>query len=147
MSRRHEKPVVAVLPALVDQAIRVAAAVLDKSIAVTVAVSIEPRERSLDARPQFQDSGEVAGTLKIGACEHNKERRGINAAEVAAEWNFAKFGHFSEPHFVQDLAGLGVGLGVDLGGLAGSKLVRTPRAIAGSSHSVWSAVISASRPK
>ena len=105
----------AVLPALVDQPIGVAAAVFDEAVAVAVAVGLEPAQRRLDVRPELEHGGEIAGPLEVGAGEHDEERRGIDAAVVAAERHFAELGHLAEAHLVQDLAGLGVGGGVDLG--------------------------------
>ncbi len=74
--------------------------------------------------------------LEIGAGEHDEQRRAVHAAVVAAERNFAEFGHLAVAHFVQDLAGLGIGLGVDVAvAWVAARNFSTPRAIAGSSQS------------
>ena len=80
-----EDRVVAVLPALVDQAFGVLPAVLDEAVAVAVAVDLEPGERRLDVGPELEHGGEIAGAVEIGAGEDDEERRGVDAAVVAAE--------------------------------------------------------------
>ncbi len=66
--------------------------------------------------------GEIAAALQIGAGQHDEERRGIDAAVITAERHFAQLGHFAVTHLVQDLAGLGVGGGIEGGRLVGGKM-------------------------
>ena len=70
-------------------------------------------ERGLDRRPELEHGGDVAGSLEVFAGEHDEERRRVDAAVVAAERDLVQFRHFAEARLVQDLAGLGVGGGID----------------------------------
>ena len=119
-----EDRVVAVLPALVDQAVGVLPAVLDEAVAVAVAVDLDPGQRRLDVGPELEHGGEIAGAVEVGAGQHDEERRRVDAAVVAAERHLPELGHLAEAHLVQDLAGLGVGGGVDLGRLGGGEVAQ-----------------------
>ena len=92
-------------------------AVFDEAVAVAVAVVVHPVQRRLDVRPQPLRERDVAGALEMRAGQRHEERRRIDAAVVAAERHLAEDGHFAIARFVQDLAGLRVGMRVDGGGL------------------------------
>ena len=88
-----------------------------------------------------------SGALEIGAGQQHEQRRGIDAAIIAAERHFAELGHFAVPRFMQDLARLGVGGGVVIRRLVAPPDNATrPARCVGSSHSVSSAVMMPSRP-
>ena len=53
--------------------------------------------------------------------EEEKERRRIDGAVVAAERHLAQVGHLAMASLVQDLAGLGIGLRIELGRLRGGE--------------------------
>ena len=83
---------------------------------------------------------------EVRAGQHDEQRRRVDAAVVAAERHLAERGHLAVAHLVQDLAGLGVALGVDLGRLRrGQKREHAAREL-GSIHSISSAVMMPSRP-
>src|SRR4029079_8813019 len=109
-----EDRIVAVLPALVDQAILVHAAVLDEAIAIAIAAGIDPMQGGLEIGPQPAHGGEITGAIEVGTGEHQAQRRGIDASGVATEMYLTQRGHPAEPHLVQDLAGLGVGLRIEV---------------------------------
>ena len=90
---------------------------------------------------------EIGGALEIGSRQHDKQRRCVHAAVIAAERHLAQVRHLAVTGFVQDFARLRVRGGVDLGRLAGGEMPSTPRAIEGSIQSVSSAVMIPSRPK
>ena len=73
-------------------------------------------------RPQPRDERPVARAREILACEHHEERRRIDAAVVASERHFAEARHFGAARLVQDLAGFGVLLRVDVVRLGGGQV-------------------------
>ena len=106
-----EDGVVGVLPPLVQQAIGRLPLILHEAVPVPVAVAVDPVQGGLDVGPQGVDEGPVAGALVVGASEQDEQRRGIDAAVVAAEGNLLQRRHLAAAGLVQDLAGLGVLLG------------------------------------
>src|SRR5690348_4758243 len=88
------------------------AAVFDETIAICVAMAIDPLKRTLNIRPNRLDKSAVTRALIISACQHNKKRRRVDAAVVAPEGHLAQDGHFIITEFVQHLAGLRVLLGL-----------------------------------
>src|SRR5690606_1867608 len=115
--------VVRVLPALVREPPRRLARVLDEAVAVLVAVLIDPRERTLDVRPEPPEMLEVAGLLEIAGREHDEERRRVDRTVVQAERNLLAHGHLAAAHLVHDLAGLGVAIRIEHVGLLRRKHV------------------------
>jgi hypothetical protein len=121
-----EDGVTTILPTLVDQPVTRRSSIFDKAVAIAVAIPINPFERRLDMRPESPNCLEIAGAFKIGACQHDKKWRRIDAAVVAAERHLAQAGHFAVTRFMKDFAWLGVGAGVDGGGLSGRKVRQHP---------------------
>ena len=80
-------------------------------------MSIQPSAR-FDIGP---DAGSINSRSpvrqEIARRQHDKQRRGIDAAVVAAKGNFFERGHFAAAHFVQDFSRLGVLFGNFLGSL------------------------------
>lgn len=74
-----------ILPALMDQPVGAVTCVLDRTVAILVAVAVDPGEGEVDVGPDGLDEGAVAGALIVGAGKHDEERRGVGAAVVAAE--------------------------------------------------------------
>src|SRR6266536_633101 len=79
---------------------------------------IDPSKRALDVWPNRLCEGTVARASVICSGEHNKKRRGIDAAVVPLKRNLSQRGHFVRAYLVYHLAGLrillrvvGVGLG------------------------------------
>src|SRR5437667_11618027 len=78
----------------------------------------DPSKRALDVWPNRLCEGTVARAPVICSGEHNKKRRGIDAAVVPLKRNFSQRGHFVRAYLVYHLARLrillrvvGVGLG------------------------------------
>ena len=107
--------------------LRRAPRVFDEAVAVDVAVTVDPLERALDVGPDRLDQLSIAGALVVRAGEQDEQRRGVDAAVVAAERHFAEGGHFAAAHLVQNLAGLGVLLGERAGRLRGREKARARR--------------------
>ena len=108
-----EDRVVAVLPPLIGQALSGSPLVFDEAVAVPIAVAFDPVVSRLDMRPQLADGFDIACPLEIFSGEHDEERGRIDAAVVAAEWNFAQIGHLPVARFVQNFSRLRVGLVID----------------------------------
>ena len=117
-----EDRVVRILPSLVDEALRVAAGVLDEAVAVGVAVVVDPAQGGFDVGPDRLDERPVGGAFVVGARQEHEQRRGVDAAVVAAERDFAEGGHLAAARLVEDLARLGVALGIDFRGLVGGQI-------------------------
>ena len=90
------------------QPLRRLAVVLHETVAVAIAVAVDPVKGRLDVGPERSNKFQVAGSLVVGAGQQHEQRRGIHAAVVAAKWHLAQLGHFSAARLVQDLARLGV---------------------------------------
>ena len=88
--------------------------VLDETIAVRIAVSVDPMQRRLHMGPQRSYRREIPGALEIFAGQQDEQRCRIDAAVVSAERHFAEARHLAIAHLVQDLARLGVPLGIHL---------------------------------
>ena len=84
--------------------------VLDESVAVLVAESIDPSERGLDRRPDRLDERKISRALVVRAREHHEQRRAVDAAVVLAERNLADRRQLTRACFVQNLARLGIPL-------------------------------------
>ena len=112
-----EDAVMAVLPALILQALIGQPAIFDKAVAIPVAMLVDPGERSLDLRHDAVQKADVAGAVEIGPGQHDEKRRGIDAAIIMAEGHLAQLGHFAAANLVQDLAWLRIGGGIEAGGL------------------------------
>ena len=117
-----ENGVATVLPTLVDQALTRPPPIFDEAIAVAVAIPINPFERRLHVRPESPNRLEIVGAFKIGACQHDKKRRRIDAAVIAAERHLPQGGHLAVARFMKNLAWLGVGAGINRGGLSSRKV-------------------------
>jgi hypothetical protein len=73
---------------------------------------VDPRERAFEMGPQLLEQHEIAGSLEVGGRHHRKQRRRVDAAVVALERHLAQRRHLSAAHLVDDLARLGIALGV-----------------------------------
>ena len=91
-------------------------------------------------------SREVAGALEIVAGQHDEERRRIDAAVIAAERHLAEPAISPRRSLVQDLPGLGIGRRIGLGRLVGGQIGQHAARDLGSTQSICSAVMIASRP-
>ena len=116
-----EDRVLRVLPALVAEAALAPGGVLDETVAVAVAVVVDPAQRRLQVRPDRADGLEVAGALVVHARQHHEQRRRVDAAVVQPERHLAEARHFALAGLVQDLAGLGVRFGPLLRRLGGGQ--------------------------
>ena len=67
-----EDRIVAVLPALIDEALLVGAVVFHEAVAVGVAELVDPGQRRLDVRPDGADRLDVARPVEIGARQHDE---------------------------------------------------------------------------
>src|SRR6185369_16045384 len=123
---RMEDGVVRILPALVGEPAVRLTVVFDKAVPVPIAVLADPAQGRLDVGPDFKKRVVVPGALEIQTREQKKERRGINRAVVAAEWHLTQVGHLAVASLVQDLAGLGIGLWIERGGLRGGERAQHP---------------------
>ena len=100
--------------------------ILDKPVLIGIAVFVDPIRRQFDVRPQRLDEFQVASPPVISARQHQKQRRGIDAAIVSAERNFTRGGHFPFAGFVQDLSRLGIPLGREFLGLRSRQVREHP---------------------
>src|SRR6516164_5522855 len=75
-----EDRVVRILPALIYQTAGILAVVLDKAVAVRIAIGIDPMYRRLDMRPQRLHRLEVACAPEVFASNQNKQWCRIDAA-------------------------------------------------------------------
>ncbi len=103
-----EDRIVAVLPALIGETAIGLALIVQQTVTVLVADTRDPLCRALQRRPQLVDQGEVPRAFRIGAGQHDEERRAVDAAVVQRERHLAGGGHFTLAHLVHDLAGRGV---------------------------------------
>src|ERR1700731_4224638 len=78
-------------------------AVLDKSVAVSISIMIDPMQRPFDVRPDAGNQFSVPGAFEIRRCKQNEERRRIYAPIIATKRDFPHSGHFTLPGFMQDL--------------------------------------------
>src|SRR5690606_25368253 len=74
-----------VLPALVRESPRRLSPILDESVAVRVAVLVDPCKRALDVRPNSPQTLDVAGLIEIAGREHHEKRRRVDRAVIEAE--------------------------------------------------------------
>ena len=102
-----------VFPALLDKPIRRVAGVLDKSIAISIAIAFQPIQGMLDVGPNRSDKIQIMSAFEIGAGEHDKQRRRVNGAVVTGKWYFSEGGHFACARFMHDLSRLGVPVRID----------------------------------
>jgi hypothetical protein len=139
--------VVRIFPALVRQPSLGCACVLDESVAIEIALLVDPGQRTLDRRPQLADQHVVAGALRVKAGEHDKQRRRVDAPIVEAEGYLPQRRHLAAPHLMQDLAGsASLRASSRLAWWRASRF-STPAATAGSIHKICRAVTIPSRPK
>src|SRR5271167_1627220 len=109
-----EDRVVRILPALIYQTAGVLAVVFDKAIAVRIAIGVDPMQRRLYMRPQRPYRLEVACSPEVFAGNQNKQWCRIDAAVVTGKRNLAEPRHLAVTHFMQDLAGFRISLGINL---------------------------------
>src|SRR6185437_4346450 len=115
--------IIRIFPPLLHQTLPRMLRVLNKAVAIAVAVFIHPFEGKVNVRPQVPHEFNVGGAVKVCSGQHNEEGSGINAAVVFAERHFLQRGHFSTAHFMQNFSWLGFNLGAQFGGLRlGEKL-------------------------
>jgi hypothetical protein len=117
-----------VLPPLVEQSGVGCPLVLDEAIAVAVAVALDPVQRPVRSRQQLGDVGRI-GAPEVQLTEQLHEQRGcVDAAVVDSSSGQRVCRVGPEPHLVQDLAGLLLAAGLDLGALeAGQRAQRAQR--------------------
>jgi hypothetical protein len=80
-----EHRVPGVLPALVDEAAVTAPAILDETVAVGVAVLVDPDDRGLDVRPDRIQRVSIGGVLPVEPGERDEQRRRIDRPVVTRE--------------------------------------------------------------
>src|ERR1035437_10325786 len=88
-----EDSVVRVLPALVQKPVARLSIVFKESVPVSIAVTIHPKQRGLDVRPDPLNEPSVTSSLEVRARQHNEKRRRIHGAVRAAEGNRSKGRH------------------------------------------------------
>src|SRR5215472_19292925 len=111
-----------IFPALMNEPVFRPAAVFDETIAICVAVVVDPLKRALDVRPNRLQKSPVTGAPVICACQHHKKRCGVDAPVVAPERHLAQDGHLIITEFMQYLARLLVLLGLLSVGLIRSEI-------------------------
>src|SRR5262249_21780461 len=110
-----------VLPTLLDETLRRAAAVFDKAILIGIAVAVDPLQSEFDIGPQRLDKTEGAGSLIISPGQHQGEWGGVYAPVVSAERDLAQGRHLPFARLVQDLSRFGVLLGIETLRLSGAQ--------------------------
>ncbi len=70
-----EDRVMAVLPALIGQALIGEPPIFHEAVAIAVAMLIDPFEGCIQMRQQAGDEGPVARSFQIGASQHDEQRR------------------------------------------------------------------------
>src|ERR1039457_6290278 len=90
-----EDSVVRVLPALVQKPVARLSIVFKESVPVSIAVTIHPKQRGLDVRPDPLNEPSVTSSLKVRARQHNEKRRRIHGAVIAAEGHLSKGRHLT----------------------------------------------------
>ena len=113
-----------VLPALVAEALARPRLVLDVAVAVTIAVLVDPGERSGDLVPSPQNERVLAGEAPVLREEDQPERRRVGGAVVGAVRLLAQLRQLAAADLVQDLAGLLVAEVVDARALQGAEQVK-----------------------
>ena len=111
-----------VLPPLVGEPLVAAPPVFHETVAVPIAIGLDPVERRTDMRPECFQHHPIAGAFEIRPGEHHEQRCRIHAAVIAPERNFAGFRHFAITHFMKDLAWLGIGIRIEFRRLVGRKM-------------------------
>jgi hypothetical protein len=108
-SGRVVDPVEGILPALVGQAAVGAALVLDEAVAVAIAVPLDPGQRPVGGGHELLPvAGGQAPPVQLTEQRH-EQRGGIRRAVVGGATPEGQLGLASEPHLVQDPAGLFLG--------------------------------------
>src|SRR5208283_3115285 len=97
-----------ILPSLLNKSFFGALMVFVEAVAIEIRILVDPVESRFDVWPNVFDECQIVGSLEVSAGQHQKERGGIHAAVIAAEWHFARRCHFSVTNFVNDLTGFGV---------------------------------------
>ena len=137
-----------VLPALVQQPAIGAPLVLDESVAVAVAVAVDPLERAQRVRPQPVDAGPVAGPVERRPQQHRAtaaSSRPCRSTACAAVSPLRAISPVAQ--LVEDLAGLHVPLGSSVRRLVGGEHARASRSrAAGRTAAPGAHVMSESRP-
>ena len=116
-----ENRVEGILPSLIREALLGLAMIFDETVAIAVAVMIDPGKRCLGVRPQRAHRLEIAGAPEILPEQQQEEGRGVDAPVVAAKRHLAQICHFPMAHFVQNLSRLGVTFRLDRGRLRGGE--------------------------
>src|SRR6516164_3215212 len=101
-----EDRIVAVLPALIGEAMLGLAAILHEAVAIRVAIGVAPGERGFDIWPERRDGLDISGSLEIHSGQHDEKRCRVDAAVILAEGHLIEHRHFALPALVQDLARL-----------------------------------------
>src|SRR3984893_10576500 len=104
-----------VFPSLLQQSMRSQSAILDKSVAVSISIMIDPVQRLFDVRPDAGDQFSVSSALEIRRSQQNEEWRRIDAAIITTERNFPHPRHFTLPRFMQYLPWFSVLAGITRG--------------------------------
>ncbi len=99
-----ENRVLAVLPALVGESGALRPRIPHEAVRMRIGCLLEPGDRSCQRRPELVDQSQIAGTIGVGAGEHDEQRRGVDTAVVAPEWQLARRGHLALACLMDDLA-------------------------------------------
>ena len=112
-----EDRVTRIFPSLLHQAVICLSRIFDKSVAVAIAINVDPFKSSKNVRPDFAEKLGVGSSFVVGRGEQNKQRRAVDSAVVAAERHFAKAGHLSLAHLVKNLPGIRISRSIVTRGL------------------------------
>src|SRR6266576_1133868 len=117
-----ENRIMRVLPTLMDETEFRLASVFHETVAIDVAIMIDPCKRALDVRPNRLNERAITRARVVRACEHDEKWGCVDAAVVTLEWNLAQGGHLTRARLVKDLARLSVLFRVLCVRLRGSKV-------------------------
>src|SRR5689334_5165615 len=97
-----------ILPALMNEALRVRGAVFYKPVAIAVCVTINPISCPEKMFFYAAEKIQITSLLKIGPCDGEVEQGRIDAAIVQPKRYLPEDSHFAESFLVQHLAGFRV---------------------------------------
>ena len=103
-----------ILPALVGQPLFGSAPILDKTVLVGIAGTIDPSQRRLDRGPQFGERFLVPGAFDVKTGQQNEQRCRIYTAIITTKRDFTDTSHLALTGFMQNLPRLSILPLVDL---------------------------------
>ena len=80
--------IVRIFPTLLDQTGCRAARILDKTVTIQVAITIDPIQRGENIGPDTAQESQVTRALIVGTGQTNKEWRRVYRTVITAKWNF-----------------------------------------------------------